>query len=121
MASQPNIPPVRPEQSAPDPFVQPRRSRALGVIAFVLALIALIWVFSLSAWLLVNTPPLSPDDFLAIGSSWGIAGIGVGIVGLVLSLVAVATRRGRLWGVFGVIVGLLALVLAGNLGYFGYL
>ncbi len=109
------------QQVLPDPVTLPRRSRSLGVIAFVLVVAALILFTWISVWLLLNTPAMSPEDVLPIASGVAIAGIGTGLIGFVLSVVAVATRRGRMWGVIGMIVGLLDLLLAGSVGFLGYL
>jgi hypothetical protein len=98
-----------------------RRSRTLGVIAFVLVLTSAILFMSISVLLLVNTPAMSLEEVLPLASGGSNAAIGTGLVGIVLSVVAVATRRGRIWGVIGMIGGLLTLSLAGALGFFGYL
>lgn len=103
------------QQRPPDPVTVPRRSRALGAIAFVLVLTSLALFTSVTIQLLTT---LSPEAFLANASGLAIAGIATGCVGFGLSIVAVVTRRGRLWGAFGLIGSLLVLPLAWQFKYF---
>ncbi|WP_152361063.1 hypothetical protein [Microlunatus speluncae] len=91
------------------------------MIAFALVVTATVLFTWLAVWLLMNTPAMSPEAVLPFTSVMSNAGVGTGLTGFVLSVVAVATRRGRMWGVFGLVLGILVLPLAGFVGFFGYL
>ncbi len=78
----------------------------------------------LAFWLAVvtiGTAASGPKPVPPIGVGVMVGGIVLVIIGLVLAIVAIATRRGRAPGIAGLIIGLLSWPLASVAGLFGYL
>lgn len=103
----------------------PRKSPVLGIVAVILVVACGVicplctysfheicfqetgWDFNV--WVCLER--MESTSVYAISLAWAIGAIGSGLVGLVafvLSIVAIATKRGRLFGIIGGILGLFA-------------
>ncbi|WP_152361671.1 hypothetical protein [Microlunatus speluncae] len=76
----------------------------------------------LGFWLGVLTTSASVTD-QALPPEYALlaAGFVLVIIGMVLAVVAIATRRGRVTGIIGLVVGLLSYPLFATAGLLGYL
>ena len=88
------------ETQTHDTADEPPRSRRLGIVSFVLAVVLL--VVDAVAFGLLTADQVEPAAVLAL-----VVLVGSVLVGVV-ALVAVATARGRWWGVAGVLVAVLS-------------
>lgn len=122
-------------QNPYDTVAPPNRSGVLGVVGLVVVVLA-TGALMASAWFLgvglgdflVNLSetgvPRDPEDLVndprtiayaetAVGTiGAAVLSCIAGLIGWVISIVATATRRGRVWGIVGIVLGVLALPLA---------
>jgi hypothetical protein len=110
------------------PQAPPRRGRAVGATSFVLSLVAFVGdiaggiVFIIAIVSAIGSLTSYFDQSGGGGDLSGAAGAVIfvvvaflggtllALVGIILGIVAAATRRGRVLGVFGIILGALVLV-----------
>ncbi|MCL2482693.1 MAG: hypothetical protein FWF43_04620 [Propionibacteriaceae bacterium] len=120
--------PVAPGYSSEQPK---QKSGRLGIIAFVIVLVTgILFVVSMhgimvglanafgAGWMRTGTTPdlstLSDQQLSDLQQpAWlFLVSMAAGVVGFILSIVAAATKRGRLMGILGIVAGILAPIMA---------
>ncbi len=100
------------------------RSGALGVTSVIIVIAMTLLVSGTAFWLALTTigpEGGEPKPVPPVGVALAAGGIVVGIIGVVLAIVAIVTRRGRLPGIIALIIGLLSWPLSSLAAFFGYL
>lgn len=93
----------------------PARSPVLGVTGLAVALLALILAvlsLAISPVTLSGHSVFGIDGDRMAGLLAGYSALSIGMLGLLLSVIAVAGRLGRRWGAYGLIASLLSWLVA---------